>query len=110
MLQTKSEDVAKENKKLRQEIERLKHEMESETMMFNMKVVELQDKFYMVEEQIRMKNAEIERLGGGTGGTSDCGQSVATETEILDDTLRSGVTNITPSQGKDNFDIFNPLP
>ena len=67
-------------------------------MMFNMKVVELKDKFYMVEEQIRMKNTEIDRL---RGGTSDCGQSVATETEILDDTLRSGVTGAT--QGIETF-------
>ena len=88
-METKSEDVAKENQELRLEIERLRQEMETETMMFNMKVVELQDKFYQVEEQIRLKNTEIERL---RMRGSDCGQSVVTETEILEDTLRSGVT------------------
>ena len=88
VLQTKSEDLKRENEELKQEIERLKKEIESESVLFNMKVVELQDKFYQVEEQIRMKNQEIERL---RGNTSDCGQSVATETEILEDTLRSGI-------------------
>ena len=99
VLETKSADVARENQELKSEIERLKHEMENESLLFNMKVVELQNKFYQVEEQIRLKNNEIERFermerrlrGGGTGGSggSDCDRSVATETEILEDTLRS---------------------
>ena len=72
--------------------------MENESLLFNMKVVELQNKFYQVEEQIRLKNAEIARLEqlrgrgtSGSGGGSDCDRSVVTETEILEDTLRSGL-------------------
>lgn len=87
VLQTRTDDVVKENHELKKEIERLKHEIESDSTLFNMKVVELQNKFYQVEEQIRLKDREIERLRG----LGDCNQSIATETEILEDTLRSGV-------------------
>ena len=80
VLQTRSDDVIKENKELKKEIEKLKHDIESDSTVFNMKVVELQNKFYQVEEQILMKDKEIERL-------RDCTQSIATETEILEDTL-----------------------
>ena len=117
VLETKSADVARENQELKSEIERLKHEMENESLLFNMKVVELQNKFYQVEEQIRLKNNEIERFGrmerrlrgGGTGGSggSDCDRSVVTETEILEDTLRSGV-NVDSSGIYTSLDVKYP--
>ena len=53
-----------------------------------MKVVELKNKFDRVEEQIIMKNMEIERLKSSRWNTV---QSNVTETEILEDTLRPGV-------------------
>ena len=90
VLQTRTDDVVKENHELKKEIERLKHEIESDSTLFNMKVVELQNKFYQVEEQIRLKDREIDRLRG----LGDCNQSIATETEILEDTLRSGVNAV----------------
>ena len=62
VLQTKLEDSAKENSDLRSELEVLKKEMEGEAVMFNMKVAEFTNQFYRVEEEIRLKNAEIERL------------------------------------------------
>ena len=62
VLQTKLEDSAKENRDLRSELEVLKKEMEGEAVMFNMKVAEFTNQFYRVEEEIRLKNAEIERL------------------------------------------------
>ena len=88
LLQTKSDDAEKENCQLRQEIERLKREISSDTIAFNMKVVELKNKFDRVEEQIIMKNMEIERLKSSRWNTV---QSNVTETEILEDTLRPGV-------------------
>ena len=65
VLQTRAEDAAKENSELRAEVARLKREVDSEAVMFNMKVAELRNQFHRVEEQIRMKNAEIERLRAG---------------------------------------------
>ena len=65
VLQTRAEDAAKENTELRAEVARLKREVDSEAVMFNMKVAELRNQFHRVEEQIRMKNAEIERLRVG---------------------------------------------
>ena len=65
VLQTRAEDAAKENAELRAEVARLKREVDSEAVMFNMKVAELRNQFHRVEEQIRMKNAEIERLRAG---------------------------------------------
>ena len=62
VLQTKIEDSARENMDLRAELDSLKKEMEGEAVMFNMKVAEFQNQFYRVEEEIRLKNAEIERL------------------------------------------------
>ena len=62
VLQTKIEDSARENMDLRAELDILKKEMEGEAVMFNMKVAEFQNQFYRVEEEIRLKNAEIERL------------------------------------------------
>lgn len=62
VLQTKIEDSARENMELRAELDILKKEMEGEAVMFNMKVAEFQNQFYRVEEEIRLKNAEIERL------------------------------------------------
>ena len=67
VLQTKIEDSARENKILRTELDILKKEMEGEAVMFNMKVTEFQNQFYRVEQEIRSKNAEIERLR-----TNDC--------------------------------------
>ena len=116
VLETKSDDIAKENQELKLLIDKLKHEMENESLLFNMKVVELQNKFYQVEEQIRLKNAEIARLqrterlrGGGTSGSggSDCDRSVVTETEILEDTLRSGV-NVDSSGIYTSLDVKYP--
>merc|ERR1712218_478019 len=57
-------------------------------MAFNMKVVELQNKFHRVEEQIIMKNMEIERLKSSRWNTVE---SNVTETEILEDSLRPGM-------------------
>ena len=85
LLQTKSEDAEKENGLLKQEIERLKREITSDTVAFNMKVVELQNKFHRVEEQIIMKNMEIERLKSCRWNTV---QSNVTESLDLEDTLR----------------------
>ena len=62
VLQTKAEDSAKENLELRAELDRLKQEMENEAVMFNMKVAEFQNQFYRVEEEIKFKNTEIERI------------------------------------------------
>ena len=70
VLQTKLEDSAKENSDLRSELEVLKKEMEGEAVMFNMKVAEFTNQFYRVEEEIRLKNAEIERLR-----MNDCNRS-----------------------------------
>ncbi len=67
VLQTKIEDSARENMILRTELDILKKEMEGEAVMFNMKVTEFQNQFYRVEQEIRSKNAEIERLR-----TNDC--------------------------------------
>merc|ERR1712241_690303 len=88
LLQTKSEDAERENCQLKLEIERLKREISSDTVAFNMKVVELQNKFHRVEEEIIMKNMEIARLKNSKWNTI---QSNVTETEILEDTLRPGM-------------------
>lgn len=102
VLQTRAEDAAKENTELRAEVARLKREVDSEAVMFNMKVAELRNQFHRVEEQIRMKNAEIERLRAG-----DCDRSIVTETEILEDTLRSGV-NVETSGIYTSLDLVKP--
>ena len=88
LLQTKSEDAERENCQLKLEVERLKKEMSSDLVAFNMKVVELQNKFHRVEEEIIMKNMEIARLKNSKWNTL---QSNLTETEILEDTLRPGM-------------------
>ena len=87
LLQTKADDAERENCQLKEEIERLKRETASDTVAFNMKVVELQNKFHRVEEQIIMKTLEIERLKSSRWNTVE---SNVTETEILEDTLRPG--------------------
>ncbi len=77
VLQTKIEDSARENMDLRAELDILKKEMEGEAVMFNMKVAEFQNQFYRVEEEIRLKNAEIERLRA-----NDCSRCTLTPLQI----------------------------
>ena len=100
LLQTKSEDAERENCQLKLEIERLKREMASDTVAFNMKVVELQNKFHRVEEEIIMKNMEIARLKNSKWNTL---QSNVTETEILEDTLRPGMFSAIYSSLNPNY-------
>ena len=106
VLQTRTDDVVKENHELKKEVERLKHEIESDSTLFSMKVVELQNKFYQVEEQIRLKDREIDRLRSSFG---DCNQSIATETEILEDTLRSGAGVVKPLGVSNTSGIYTSL-
>ena len=100
LLQTKSDDAERENCQLKLEIERLKRETSSDSVAFNMKVVELQNKFHRVEEEIIMKNMEIARLKNSKWNTL---QSNLTETEILEDTLRPGMFSAIYSSINANY-------
>ena len=100
LLQTRSEDAERENSQLKLEIERLKREMSSDSVAFNMKVVELQNKFHRVEEEIIMKNMKIARLKNSKWNTL---QSNLTETEILEDTLRPGMCSAIYSSLNANY-------
>ena len=100
LLQTRSDDAERENCQLKLEIERLKREMSSDSVAFNMKVVELQNKFHRVEEEIIMKNMEIARLKNSKWNTL---QSNLTETEILEDTLRPGMFSAIYSSLNANY-------
>ena len=60
LLQTKADDVERENCQLKEEIERLKRETASDTVAFNMKVVELQNKFHKQELRCNRKKEEAE--------------------------------------------------
>lgn len=100
LLQTRSEDAERENSQLKLEIEKLKREMSSDSVAFNMKVVELQNKFHRVEEEIIMKNMEIARLKNSKWNTL---QSNLTETEILEDTLRPGMFSAIYSSLNANY-------
>ena len=100
LLQTKSEDAERENSQLKLEIERLRRETSSDSVAFNMKVVELQNKFHRVEEEIIMKNMEIARLKNSKWNTL---QSNLTETEILEDTLRPGMFSAIYSSINANY-------
>ena len=100
LLQTKADDAESENRQLKEEIERLKRETASDTVAFNMKVVELQNKFHRVEEQIIMKTLEIERLKSSRWNTVE---SNVTETEILEDTLRPGMFSAIYSSLNPNY-------
>ena len=77
VLQTKVEDSARENMGLRAELDKVRKEMEAEAVMFNMKVAEFQNQFDRVQEEIRLKNAEIERLR-----TNDCNRCTLTWTQF----------------------------